>query len=133
MKKIISMLLAVILAFSVVLVLGSCGGSNGERYDLVDIDFSGITVEHYEYNYIEFDHDEGTYSLKNKTKLYDTVTRQTGRFIVDPDNKVTITNDLVPTQNYLLYSGEKAYFSGNKFYVSASIPGYGNVSMTFEK
>ena len=124
-------MLAVIVLCWQVLTLYSCG--NSEKYELVDIEFANITVDHYEYNYIEFDHDKGTYKLENKTKGTEIVSKQTGRFIVDKNDNITFTNDDIPSQDYVLYDGEKAYFSGDKLHIEAYIDGYGYVSLTYEK
>ena len=132
MKKITSLVLIVTLLLSAICILSSCG-KNVEKYELVDIDFSTVSVDHYEYNYIEFNFDKGTYKLENKAKTTSIVSTQTGRFLVDNQKNVTITNDSIPSQNYVLYSGEKAYFKGNKLHVEAYIQGFGKVYMIFEK
>ena len=107
--------------------------SAGVRYNLIDVDFGGLaSVAQYEYNYIEFDFDKGTYKVENKVKANGIVTRQTGNFYIYGDH-VTITNNEVPTQNYLLCAGEQAYFVGDTFYVEGTISGFGAVSMTFQK
>ena len=136
MKKTVFRIVTAALLLAVLLsVFCSCGSLGGakEKYNLVDIDFLNVTVSHYEYNYITFDFDNGTYVLKNKVKANGIVTEQTGKFTVDKDDNVTFTNDQVPTQDYVLYDGEDAYFDGDKLYIEAYIDGYGEVSMVFEK
>ena len=77
------------------------------------------------YNYIDFNFDDNTYTLKNKVKANGIVTKQTGAFIKDQFGGVTITNDATPSQNYFLYYNEDLLFSNDytNFYVSATISG----------
>ncbi len=83
--------------------------------------------------YIEFDFGNGTYKLKNKVKINEIVSIQKGDFWVDDDNHITITNDDIPSQNYLLCPGEEIYFEGNKLIIKGYVLGYGDISMTFQK
>ncbi|MBR2466604.1 MAG: hypothetical protein IKB38_06740 [Clostridia bacterium] len=129
MKRIISFLLLVTI---VTISLASCSGS-AERYELVDMDFPGVSVEAYEYNYIEFNEKDKTYTLENEAKQNNVVTKQTGSYTVDDDGYITFTNDDNPNAPYILYSNEKCYFQGDCFYAEANIPGIGKVSMTFSK
>ncbi|MBQ9118302.1 MAG: hypothetical protein IJY11_03770 [Clostridia bacterium] len=129
MKKLCKVLLSCLLF---VLLLVGCA-DNGIRYDLTEVDFSSVTVDHYEYNYIEFDFESNTYELENKAKGNGIITRQKGSFFVDDEDYVTITNDDIPSQDYLLYEGETLYFKGDNFHAEAYIPGYGNVYMIFSK
>ena len=125
-------IIAAIVVGVIILILLVCGG-NVDRYELVEINFSTLSVNHYEYNYIEFNHNKGTYKLENKTKSNGIICKQTGKFIIDNEGNVTFTNDDVPSQDYVLYPNESVYIKGNKLYVEAYISGYGNVSMVFEK
>ena len=101
------------------------------RYDLVDIALASVTVDDYDYNYIEFDQADETYYTENKVNGI--TTTQSGSYAQDSDGNITFTNNKNPEQDYLLYPGEDAYFKGNKFYLSANIPGYGDVSLIYEK
>ena len=133
MKRIISLLISVLLLISFATLFTSCDSEEtyDETYNLVAINFANITVDQYEYNYIKFNTEKGIYKVQNKVNGI--VTRQTGDYYVNDNNYVTFTNDNIPSQDYVLYDGESAYFRGNRLYVTATIPGYGNVSMTFEK
>ena len=147
MKKYLSLLLAILLLLSCVALTGCSKdndndndddrdqdhNTNGVKYELIDMHFSNVTVDHYEYNYIEFDFDEGTYILKNKTKANGIVTKQTGEFTVDDDNYVTITNDDIPAQDFFLGDGEEVHFENDYLYIEANIDGYGYVYMIFKK
>lgn len=132
MKKTITAFFVALTAIFVSLAFTACK-SNAVRYDLVDVEFANLTVNHYDYNYIEFDFGNGIYELKNKVKMNGIVTRQKGHFWVDADNYVTITNDDIPAQNYLLCPNEVIYLKDEELVVSGSIAGYGEVSMTFRK
>ena len=131
MKKVWKVLVGCLMF--VLLLVGCAEERRGTRYNLTDIDFANITVEHYDYSYIEFNFENNTYYLENKAKANGIVSRQSGNFIVDANNYVTITNNDIPTQNYLLYPGETLRFDGDNFYASAYISGYGNASLTFTK
>lgn len=132
MKKITTAFFVALMTFFLSLSFVACSG-NVVRYDLVDVDFANVTVSHYDYNYIEFDFDSGTYELENKVKVNGIVSKQKGRFLVDADNYVTITNDDIPTQNYVLCPGEVIRFEDDKLIIEGSLSGYGKVSMTFSK
>ncbi len=129
MKKIAFLLFVLVLPL---LSMLSCG-TKVERFELKEVDFLTITVDHYEYNYIELNHTDGTYKLENKVKQNGIVSKQTGKFLIDKNNNIIFTNDAVPEQDYLLYSGEKCYLKDNKIYVDANILGYGDIHMIFEK
>lgn len=106
---------------------------NVVRYNLVDIDFGNVTVSYYDYNYIEFDFKNSTYELKNKVKTNGIVSTQKGKFLVDAVNYITITNDDVPTLNYLLCPNEVIRFEDDKLIIEGSLSGIGEISMTFKK
>lgn len=130
MKKVlVGYLLSLVLVVS---FLVGCA-SNAVRYNLSAVNFANVTVDYYEYNYIDFDFENHTYKLENKAKQVGLVVTQKGTFTVDENNFVTITNDDIPTLNYLLYTGETLYFDGDVFHVEAYIPGYGQCSMAFSK
>ena len=130
MKKITSLLLAMILIISLVSMLSSCS-IGVDNYELCDIDLSAIglnvSVDTYEFNYISFNNLTGTYTVKNQVKYSETITEQSGDFWVDDDGIVHFSH------GYILYSGETAYFSGDKLYVEADVEGYGMIYMVFEK
>ena len=132
MKKAATSFFVALMAIFVSLSFAACK-RNVVRYDLVDLELANVTVSHYEYNYIEFNFENGTYELENKVKMNGIVTRQKGHFLVDADNYVTITNDDIPTQNYLLCPNEEIYLKDDELVVTGSIVGYGEVSMTFRK
>lgn len=127
MKKLLLCLMSVLFIFA-----AGCA-ENYERYNLSDINLGGVTVEHYEYSYIEFDFDKGIYRLENKTKSNGIVTKQSGSFTTGLNEHITVTNDDIPSQNYLLYIGEELYFKGSNFYVEAYIDGIGYCSLIFTK
>ena len=129
-KKVLCLCLTMVLLMCA-LLLTACG-SDVEKYELVEIQFSTVSVEDYNYNYIEFDRERGTYKLENRVKSNHVVSRQSGDFFVDAENNVAFTNKENPAQNYILYQGEIARFIGNKLRVDATIPGYGDVYMVFE-
>lgn len=132
MKKILITLLVALML--IVVVCSFLGCSNGDRYELTYIYGLGISTEVYEYNYIDFNFDNNTYVLKNKVKANGIVSHQTGKFYEDQFGGVTITNNEVPSQNYVLYYRETLLFSDdyNKFYASATIDGT-EVVMIFTK
>ena len=68
MHKKISILIILVLTLTMGLCFCSCDKQTGERYDLVSIHFSNVTLEMYEYNYILFDFHKNTYIIENKTK-----------------------------------------------------------------
>lgn len=103
------------------------------RYDLIDIDFAGVKVSDYEYNYIEFNVEDFTYYIENKTSATDILVKQTGTFAIDSRGNLTVTNDNNSAMNYLLYAGETAVFVDDKLYLSANIPGFGEASLTYQE
>lgn len=146
MKKLLSSILVTVLILSLAFSLYACGCSRDDdkkrdteeregivRYDLCDVDFPGVTLDVFKYNYIIFDFDNGTYVLENMTKSPEAYVKQTGSFEIDSDGNISFTNDSIPSQNYVLYIGEDAYFKRNKLYIEAQIPGFGEVSMTFKE
>ena len=130
MKRIISLVAVAVVLCATLLTFVSCGG--GDKYELVDIKFAGVTVDMYEYNYIKLN-SNGTYELENKVKANDIVTKQTGEYKLLSNGKVTFTNDDIPSMNYILYQNETATLDGDTLRVEASVPGYGNVYMVFKK
>lgn len=132
MKRLATAFCIALMTILVLLSFTACN-SNVVRYDLVDLEFGSVTVNHYEYNYIEFNRDNGTYKLENKMKANRIVTKQTGRFLVDAENYVTITNDDIPTQNYLLCPNEVIRLDDDELTIEGSVIGIGEVSMTFRK
>ena len=132
MQKFKSILLVVLLLFSNFVIMSACN-SNVVRYDLVRFENFPISVDAYYYNYVEFDYSNNTYKLENKAKQNDIVTRQTGKFFIGTDGFVTITNDAIPSQNYMLYQGEKSYFEGDRFCTEVYISGYGYIKSIYEK
>ena len=132
MKKIIITFFTVIMLITTTFSLSAC--ANGDRYELTLISGLGISTDAYDYNYIDFNFDNHTYTLKNKSKANGIVTKQTGTFKEDLFGGVTITNDNIPTQDYILYYNETLLFSDdyNKFYASAKINGI-EVVMIFTK
>jgi hypothetical protein len=99
--------------------------TNGERYELSVIAGLGITTDMYEYNYIDFNFDNNTYILENKVRANGIISKQTGTFSEDSYGDVVISNEDIPSQDYILYYNEQLSFSNyhNKFYVSAMIDG----------
>lgn len=132
MKRLTTAFCIALMAILALLSFIACN-SNVVRYELVDLEFGSVTVSHYEYNYIEFNYDNGTYELENKVKANGIVSKQKGHFLIDVDNYVTLTNDDVPTQNYLLCPNEEICLEGDKLTIKGSILGFGKVSMTFRK
>lgn len=122
MKKFLMFLLSILLVFSTV-SFTAC--TNGDRYELTYISGLGISTDAYVYNYIDFNFNSNKYSLKNKAKANGIVTKQTGTFEEDRFGGVTITNDKIPSQDYLLYYNEILLFSDDyeNFYISATING----------
>ena len=123
MKKFSIFLLSLCMAIVSVFSLTACG--TGDRYELTYISGLGLSTDAYDYNYIDFNFENNTYILKNKAKANGIVTQQTGSFIVDQFGGVTITNDAIPSQDYILYYNETLLFSNDntKFYASATITG----------
>ena len=123
MKKIIVTFLTAIMFIATMFSLTAC--ANGDRYELTLISGLGISTDAYDYNYIDFNFDNHTYTLKNKAKANGIVTKQTGTFKEDQFGGVTLTNDNIPSQDYILYHNETLLFSDhyNKFYASAKING----------
>lgn len=101
------------------------------EYNLIDIKLLNVKVSDYEYNWIKFDTSDFTYKLENKAN--DIVTTQSGKFTIDENGNVTITNDKNPAQNFFLYTGETARFEDDKLYLKAEIPDYGEVSLTYQE
>ena len=132
MKKIKALFFVLSFLMTVAITLSACS-FNYTRYNLIEINVGGLTLEHYYYNYIEFNYDNNTYKIENKTKLNNVVTKQTGNFFVDKDNKVLFTNDDIPSQNYIMYPNENAFFQDDKFHVEAYIEGYGYINMIYKK
>ena len=132
MKKIIVFFLSAILLITTMSSLTAC--ANGDRYKLTSISGLGISTDVYEYNYIDFNFNNNTYTLKNKVKTNGIVSKQTGKFIVDQFGDVTLTNNEIPSQDYILYYNETLLFSDdyNNFYASAKINGV-DVIMVFTK
>lgn len=124
MKKFLSLMVVGVILLS---CMFGCANSS-TRYSLYEIDLMGITTEHYEYNYIEFNNETNTYKLENKAKGNGIITKTTGDFFVDKDGVVRITCNEIPNQNYFLAEGESLYFEGNYFYVV-----YGNYKMVYKK
>lgn len=142
-KKLLTLFLALVMLASSLFLISSCGSKDDDdnedekenkvRYDLTDVNFSNITVEHFEYNYVIFDYDKNTYKLENKVKANGIVSKQTGSFTVGSNYRLEITNDDVSAMNYFLYEGETATLKDGTLHIEAYIPGYGNVSMTYKK
>ena len=132
MKKIIVTFLTAIMLITTMLLVTAC--VNGDRYELTFISGLGISTDAYEYNYIDFNFDNNTYTLENKAKANGIVTKQTGTFKEDQFGGVTLTNDKIPSQDYILYYSETLLFSDdyNKFYASAKINGV-EIIMIFTK
>ena len=122
MKKLLVFLLSIMLILPT-FSLAAC--ANGDRYELTLVSGLSISTEAYEYNYIDFNFDNNTYTLKNKAKANGIVTKQTGSFKEDKFGGVTITNNEIPSQDYILYYNETLLFSDDysKFYASATISG----------
>lgn len=122
MKRFLTFLLSILFIFGTS-SLAAC--ANGDRYKLTSVFGLGVTIDAYEYNYIDFNFDNNTYTLENKAKSNGIVTKQTGTFKEDQFGGVTITNDAIPSQDYLLYYRETLLFSDDytKFYASATING----------
>lgn len=131
MKRLAIAFILVLMAIFVSVSMAACK-KNTVRYNLVDMRLANITVSHYEYNYIEFNNDDSTYELKNKTKSNGIVTTQKGHFLVDVDNYVTITNDDIPSQNYLLCQNETIQFINDTLTIEGRIAG-SRVYMIFKK
>ena len=131
MKKLLILLLTILLIFPV-FSLTAC--ANGDRYKLTYVSGLGLSTEVYEYNYIDFNFDNNTYTIENKTKVNGIVTKQTGTFKENEFGGVTITNKEIPSQDYILYYNETLLFSDDhsKFYASATIGGT-EVIMIFTK
>ena len=131
MKKFLAFLLSILLILSTTSLI-AC--ANGDRYELTSVFGLGVSTDAYEYNYIDFDFDDNTYVLKNKAKANGIVTTQTGTFIENQFGGVIITNEKIPSNDYLLYYNETLLFSDNHniFYVSATINGK-KVSMIYTK
>lgn len=109
----------VIMAFS----FTAC--ANGDRYELTYMSGLGVSAKAYEYNYIDFNFKNNTYTLENKVKANGIVTKQTGTFKEDRFGGVTVSNNEVPSQDYFLYYNEILLFSDDysRFYASATING----------
>ena len=131
MKKFLTFLLTILLTLS---TFSLAGCANGDRYELTYFYGLGVSIDAYEYNYIDFNFDNNTYTLENKVKANGVVTKQTGSFTEDLFGGVTLTNNEVPSQDYILYFNELLLFSDDyeKFYASATISGV-EVVMIFTK
>lgn len=132
MKKITTTLLMLIMVITTMFSVAAC--SKGDRYELTLISGLGVSTDAFDYNYIDFNFDDNTYILKNKAKANGIVTKQTGSFNEDMFGGVTITNNEIPSQDYILYYNETLLFSDDysKFYASAKINGV-EVIMIFSK
>ena len=132
MKKIMTNFLMTIMLFVTMFSLSAC--ANVDRYELTQITGLGVSVKAYDYNYVEFNFDNKTYTLKNKVKANGIVTKQTGNFVEDGFGGVTISNNEIPSQDYILYNNETLLFSDDysKFYAYANISGR-EVIMIFTK
>ena len=71
--------------------------------------------------------------MENKVKVNGIVSKQKGHFLIDVDNHVALTNDDVPTQNYLLCPNEVIRLEGDELTIEGNLLGVGEVSMTFRK
>ena len=122
MKKILSLLLAILLTLPI-FSLTAC--SKGDRYELTSVYGLTVSTDAWEYNYIDFNFNDNTYVLENKGKATGIVVKQTGTFEEDKFGGVTITNNEIPSQDYILYYREILLFSDDyeKFYASATING----------
>ena len=123
MKKLLKSFLMAIMVAVTMFSVTAC--ANGDRYELTLVSGLGVSTDAYEYNYIDFNFDNNTYTLKNRVKANGIVTKQTGTFKVDAFGGVTMTNDNIPSQDYILYYNETLLFSDDytKFYASAKING----------
>ena len=138
MKKFAALSLALLLTLS---LLGGCGkskkqdkfdvGSVAGKYTLTlleGFEDYGVTVDVYEYNYIELNQD-GTYHLENKAN--DTVIEQNGKFTID-ENGTMVFSESDGQYDYLLLPGETATMSGKTLTISGSAEGV-NVKMAFTR
>ncbi|MBR1983728.1 MAG: hypothetical protein IKA12_03475 [Clostridia bacterium] len=135
MKKLIVNFLTVMMLITTMCSVTACTAcANGDRYELTLISGLGISTDAYDYNYIDFNFSNNTYTLKNKAKANGIVSKQTGTFIEDRFGGVTLTNDEIPSQDYILYYNETLLFSDDysKFYASAKINGV-EILMIFTK
>ncbi len=132
MKKITTTILTLIMCITTLFSVMAC--ANGSRYELTYVSGLGVSTEFYEYNYIDFNFKNNTYSLKNKDKTYNITTTQTGTFMKDKFGVVKITNNEIPANNYFLYYNESIVFSDgdNTLSISAKIEGV-NVLMVYTK
>ena len=123
MKKISAFFLSLFMLIASFCLFTGC--ANGDRYELTYISGLGISPEAYEYNYIDFDFEDNTYTLENKAKVNGIVCKQTGSFTEDEFGNVTITNNEISYMNYFLYYNETLSFSEDytEFYVSANVEG----------
>ena len=134
MHKKISILIILVLTLTIGLCFCSCDKQTGERYDLVSIHFSNVTLEMYEYNYILFDFHKNTYFIEIKTKVLNLTASQKGTFSISNQN-VKFTNDDIPTKNFLTFKEENALFSQDKelFAIYGSNSTYGEYRFVYQK
>lgn len=131
MKKLLLLLLAFVMVVST-FSLVAC--KNGDRYELTNVYGLNISVEDFEYNYIDFNFNNNTYTLKNKAKATGIKCKQTGTFTEDMFGGITITNNEIASRDYFLYYNETLLFSADRetFYVYANIEGI-EVIMIYSK
>lgn len=128
MKKTATVLLAIL---TLICSISFVACNKGTKYNLISVTgLVGVSVNTYNYNYIELKED-GTYYLENKVKMNGIITKQSGKYLIQSDGKMIIS-DSDNGNDFLLGIGESITCINGQITVSLTGYGYDNITMIYK-
>ena len=128
MKKTAIVLLAIL---TLICSISFVACDKGTKYNLIAVKgLTGVSVNTYEYNYIELKED-GTYYLENKVKMNGIITKQSGKYLIQSDGKMIIS-DSDNGNDFLLGIGESITCINGQITVYLTGYGYDNITVIYK-
>lgn len=128
MKKTATVLLAIL---TLICSISFVACNKGTKYNLISVTgLIGVSVNTYDYNYIELKED-GTYYLENKVKMNGIITKQSGKYLIQSDGKMIIS-DSDNGNDFLLGIGESITCINGQITVYLTGYGYDNITMIYK-